>query len=65
VRGGFALEVCLDEVEGLGKFVELEIQAPEERLDTARAVLLQCAAELELSPSERRSYLELLLGGSS
>ncbi len=60
-RDGFDLEVCLDEVEGLGRFAELEIQAPEERLEAARAVLLQTAALLGLTQSERRSYLELLL----
>jgi adenylate cyclase class 2 len=60
-RDGFHLEACLDEVEHVGKFVELEIQAPEERLDAAREVLLRTAGELGLSASERRSYLELLL----
>jgi adenylate cyclase class 2 len=60
-RTGFALEVCLDEVEGLGRFVELEILAPEDQLDRARAVLLDTAGQLGLSASERRSYLELLL----
>jgi adenylate cyclase class 2 len=60
-RGGFGLELCLDEVEELGCFVELEILAPEEQLDKARAVLLETAAHLGLSASERRSYLELLL----
>jgi adenylate cyclase class 2 len=67
-RDGFALEITLDEVEGVGRFAELEIQAPQERLDAARAVLLQTAAELGLRESERRSYLEMLLaareGGS-
>src|SRR5712692_7469076 len=29
-RGGYGLEVCLDDVDGLGHFAELEIQAPEE-----------------------------------
>jgi adenylate cyclase class 2 len=60
-REGFALQVCLDRVEWLGCFVELEILAPEERLDEARVVLLRSAAELGLTTSERRSYLELLL----
>jgi adenylate cyclase class 2 len=60
-RGGFSIEVCLDEVEGLGRFAELEILAPEERLDEARNVLQQTATALGLSGSERRSYLELLL----
>jgi adenylate cyclase class 2 len=60
-REGFALEVCLDEVEGLGRFAELEIQAPEDRLGPARDVLLRTAQALGLTASERRSYLELLL----
>jgi adenylate cyclase class 2 len=60
-RGGFDLEVTLDDVEGVGRFAELEIQAPEEQLEAARDVLLKTAAELGLSAGERRSYLELLL----
>jgi adenylate cyclase class 2 len=60
-REGFTLEVCLDEVAGLGRFVEIEILAPEEALEKARGVLLEVAAVLGLSGSERRSYLELLL----
>jgi adenylate cyclase class 2 len=60
-RQGFDMEVCLDEVEQVGTFVELEIQAPEEALEQGRRVLLETAAELGLGASERRSYLELLL----
>jgi adenylate cyclase class 2 len=60
-RGRFSLEVCLDDVEGLGHFAELEIQAPEADLAPARETLLQVAAELGLGTSERRSYLEMLL----
>ena len=60
-REGCAVEVSLDEVEGLGRFAELEIQAPEEKLNEARSVLLDLAQSLGLSKQERRSYLELLL----
>lgn len=60
-RGGYDLEVCLDEAEEVGRFVELEIQAPEEALESARGVLLETAKELGLTTSERRSYLEMLL----
>lgn len=60
-REGFSLEVCLDEVEEVGPFAELEILVPEEHLDTARQVLKQTALELGLTDSERRSYLEMLL----
>lgn len=60
-RAGFDLEICLDDVENVGRFVELEIQAPEERLDAARDVLLKLAADWGFQESERRSYLEMLL----
>lgn len=61
---GYAMEVCLDEVEGLGRFAELEIQAPEEDLEKARDVLLRSARAFGLAQSERRSYLEMLLSTS-
>ena len=60
-KEGFDLEICLDEVTDVGRFVELEILAAEERLDEARRVLQAAAADLGLTASERRSYLELLL----
>jgi adenylate cyclase class 2 len=60
-RRGFAVEVCLDEVDGLGRFAELEVQAPEEQLPAARAAVQELAAELGLTAGERRSYLEMLL----
>jgi pantoate--beta-alanine ligase len=60
-RGEFALEICLDEVEHVGRFVELEILAPQASLAQARALLMSTAAELGLGESERRSYLEMLL----
>jgi adenylate cyclase class 2 len=60
-RDGFPMVVCLDEVEELGTFAELEILAEEDRLEAAKAVLLKTAADLGLTASERRSYLQLLL----
>ena len=60
-RSGFEVHVCLDEVERVGRYAELEIVAEESLLDSGRAVLIECAAELGLVESERRSYLELLL----
>jgi adenylate cyclase, class 2 len=62
-REGYDLEACLDEVDGVGRFAELEIQAPESELERGRAVLQRAAAELGLVKSERRSYLEMLLAG--
>ena len=52
---------ALDEVDGLGTFVELELSADEASLDEARRTIVSLANELDLGPSERRSYLEMLL----
>jgi adenylate cyclase class 2 len=60
-RDGYHVEACLDEVEQVGRYAELEILADVSNLDTARALVLKLAAELGLTQSERRSYLELLL----
>ncbi len=62
-RREFVLEgasICLDKVEGVGTFVEVEVIA--EELEAARAKVLDIFKRLKLDPSERRSYLELLLG---
>jgi adenylate cyclase, class 2 len=55
------VEIVLDDVEGLGRFCELEISADSARLDSARAALSELAHELGLTDVERRSYLEMLL----
>lgn len=62
-RHGFAVEVSLDDVEDLGRFLELEVLTTEKKLPAARALVQRLAAELGLTVSERRSYLELLLAG--
>jgi adenylate cyclase class 2 len=59
---GQAVEVSLDRVEGLGDFVELEVMASKDKVDAARSAIASFAARLGLANSERRSYLELLLG---
>jgi adenylate cyclase, class 2 len=61
-RDGFTLHACLDDVEEVGRFVELEVIAEEANLDAARQTVLRTAAELQLGPPESRSYLEQLLG---
>jgi len=67
-RDGFHLEACLDDVETLGKFVEIEIVADEAQKQRAQEILLQIAQELGLPKNEPRSYLEMVLtrgaGGS-
>jgi adenylate cyclase class 2 len=60
-RDGFAMQATLDEVDGVGSYAELEVVAPEEKAAAAKAAVLAAAAELGLTRSERRSYLQLLL----
>ena len=60
-RGEWSVEVAVDDVDHLGSFVELEVLVSEKTLDAARACVASLAAELGLSDSERRSYLEMLL----
>jgi adenylate cyclase class 2 len=55
------VEATLDEVEGVGRFVELEIQTDADTLREAQTSLIALAAELGLTNVERRSYLEMLL----
>ena len=60
-KDAFELTVCLDAVEELGCFVEVEVLAPVEQETAARAVLEETAKALGLTELERRSYLGLLL----
>ncbi len=60
-RDGFEVEITLDEVADLGRFVEAEIVAAEDKLPAAREALFRLLADLDLHTTERRSYLEMLL----
>lgn len=54
-------EIALDEVNGLGWFLEVELIAEEGELESAQQAVLALAAEFGLSETERRSYLGMLL----
>lgn len=60
-RHGFPIEVCLDDVGVIGKFVEVEVMAEPSQMEAAKAAVMTTAGELGLSDQERRSYLRLLL----
>ncbi len=51
----------LDEIDGLGSFVELELVVDSDAVDAAREAIGALASHLGLTTSERRSYLQLLL----
>jgi len=58
---GSQVHVMLDDVQGLGPFLELEIVTTAEEVPAAQATLQSLAEALNLGTSQRRSYLELLL----
>lgn len=60
-HGAHAVEGALDDVDDVGTYVELELPASDQHLEDAKRVIAELAEELRLGPSERRSYLELLL----
>jgi adenylate cyclase, class 2 len=60
---GRQVEASLDEVAGVGTFVEFELVAEENEVEAARACIQSLAQSLGLTQGERRSYLELLLRG--
>lgn len=60
-RAGLPIEVCLDELDGVGSFVEVEVVAEESQFEGAKAVVLELAAQLGLRDQERRSYLQMVL----
>ena len=57
---GFDVKICLDEIDQLGTFVEIETTSDAQNLDDAQALLNSLAEELSLNRNEHRSYLELL-----
>jgi adenylate cyclase class 2 len=59
---GRQVVASLDDLRGVGQFVELEVAAESDEIDAAKAAVADLARHLELEGSERRSYLELLLG---
>jgi adenylate cyclase, class 2 len=58
---GQKVELALDQVDSVGPFLELEVMAEDNEIQTAKAVLQFLSQKLRLPVSERRSYLELLL----
>jgi len=58
---GWTFELALDEVQDLGKFLEIEILTDSARMQAAQAAVRQMAADLGLTRLERSSYLGMLL----
>jgi adenylate cyclase class 2 len=60
---GRTVEASLDEVQGVGTFVEFELVADEQEVAQAKECIVSLAQSLGLTEGERRSYLEMLLEG--
>lgn len=60
---GAAIEIAVDQVAGLGDFVELELRTDDAGIAAAAARIESLARELGCTAPERRSYLEMLLAG--
>jgi adenylate cyclase class 2 len=56
------VEICIDRVDGLGNFVELEMKGTDR--ESVEKELFILAGELGLDRFETKSYLELKLGGT-
>lgn len=56
-------EICLDTVDGLGEFVEIEVRQPAEDLEAAKATTAEVGEWLGLGAAERvpESYLAMVL----
>src|SRR4051812_26900438 len=62
VYDSFTMHACLDDVEQVGTFIELEIVVEDAHYHEAHAAVINTAQELDLGPTDTRSYLEQLLG---
>ncbi|RLI79427.1 class IV adenylate cyclase [Archaeoglobales archaeon] len=54
--------ICYDEVEGLGNFVEIEVESDAKNFDAAKQKVFEIAKQMgfDVKDSIRKSYLELL-----
>ena len=58
---GFPVTICLDQVEDLGTYAEVEILVPPEQEQAAERVIQHAARDLGLTQVEPKSYLQLRL----
>ena len=64
-RGDWQFSVDLDDVQGLGTFVELDTSAAEDQVAAAEAAMAKIADEFGLTGEVQTSYLEMLLAAQA
>ncbi len=60
-KNRFDFVLAVDDVPGLGRFLEIEVLAKNDRREAAEAAVWKLAHSLNLTAAESRSYLDLLL----
>jgi adenylate cyclase class 2 len=60
-QGDEAVELCFDQVDGVGDYLEIEAIAEEDRVAAAQSLVAGWAAKFGLGEPEPRSYLRLLM----
>ena len=60
-KNRFDFVLALDDVPGLGRFLEIEVLAENDGREAAEAAVWKLAHRLNLTVAESRSYLDLLL----
>ncbi len=60
-RNRFDFVLAVDDVPGLGRFLEIELLAENDQREAAEAAVWELAHSLNLTVAEPRSYLDLLL----
>ncbi len=61
----WSIEICLDDVDQLGTFAEIELIAEADDLGQAKQLVIDLQHELDLGEPESRSYLKMLLATNS
>lgn len=64
LHDGRQITISLDDVTGVGLFIELETLAADDDWEAARDTLLTLGERLGLGTAERRSYLQMLIEGT-
>ncbi len=61
----WSIEVCMDDVDQLGTFAEIELVAEAADLEQAKQLVIDLQRELHLGEPESRSYLKMQLAANS
>ncbi len=58
---GFPIHFCVDQIDGLGSFLEIEIVTDSSKKEQAEEIILELVRLLNLERAEKRSYLQMII----